>query len=783
VASGPTQQLLRGRSVAAIAWLRARGRALGASLDASPALRVPVGLLFVVATPALVAFVRTDIAAAEMAARLAGSFVLLAWLGRGLRLACERALGAARFGVWRDPVWDGLVGWLFAMAMLLLGSLVWKRGFASAEPIGLALPIVWLALAAVLTLPRRFRAAASPTRREFARLGGFLSAFAWLAGGHLGVRRPYSSDPEQHVAWLTQLELFGFVPDAYWQTDAPITYPMGFASLAHSLSAVAGATAAEWIALIPPFASALLVYLAVAAARELIGRREPRRGDAWLFALVFVALASALESAQFSGWNVYEGTGRLAAGPLHAVPLMALFAAASGAVRLQTPGASRAGARAGLWAFACAATTALVILLNPSHLLLHTVLWAVAIGAALLASGWGVHGLRGVAIGVVAGCVVGVALLAADGVSARRVLGIGEVDPALARVEAEFDTGFGGQTCWSPRCILSAGLRLGSLASFATPARVVVEGPVRVFVQPEYDRFRIPWVGGPRSFPDLTGSGVAPLHGLARWTALPLPFWFAWVLWRSRERRHSGWTYALAALLLAASLDAAARAALRAWVHPDDAALRLLPDYATRAAAVAFAQSFWPLAVAGLVFGTRSVRGRAVAAAVLAIVFLTAQSELGTRRAELERWRRGPDSRDIADLRALEAVHVPPGEHYLVSSHVTESNRERWIVPIDLSSSLYARAARPALFLYHLSSGARVTAADLEQTCRSVAPGRPSPLMAAYRARWVALILREGRAPRVALGARRFCKRPFDVLFPDAELAGVRGRVALFRLW
>jgi hypothetical protein len=780
VESGPSGQWLRERAIEQRDRVRSLLRAAAHALDARAWLRVPLGLSFVLAAAALAALVRTDAAAAEAAVRLAVSFTALVWLGRGLRLGWERGFGASRFAVWREPAWDGLIGWLFALVSLLLFSLLWKRGIASVEPVGRALPAGWLALAALLSLPRSLRRAAAPSRRDFAKLGGFLAAFAWLAGGHLGALQPYSSDPEQHVAWLTQLQLHGFVPDAYWQTDAPITYPMGFAALAHALGALSGLAAPTLIALLPPFVSLLVVYLVVVAARDLAGARQPQRSDSALFALLVLALASAFDSAQFSAWNVYEGTGRLAAGALHVVALIAGLAVASGAVRLGAE--PKPGATGGLLVFAALVTTALVALLNPTHLPLHAVLWAVVGVAAWLRAPRGEGGATRVLAGAIAAVLTALALLAADGVTARRGLGIGEIDPALARVEAEFDAGFTGRTCREPGCVARVVFEPATWAALALPARVVVEGPVRALVEPAYDRFGAPWVRGPRSFPDLTGTALGPLHGLARWLAVPLPLLLAWGLWRPDERG-SGWTLALGGVLVAASLDAAVRAALRAWVDPDDAALRLLPDYANRASAVLFAQAFWPLVAAGLAFRARSRALVGVTVAVLLAVLVSAQSELADRRGPLARLRAGPSAGDIADLRALEAEHVPNGENYLVSSHIATSNRERWLVPIDASSPLYVQAARPALFLYHLSSGARVAAVDFETTCRVVRAGAPAPLMSEYRARWVALLARDETAARIAFGARRFCAHRMDELFPNASLAGYRGRVALFRLW
>ena len=157
--------------------------------------------------------------------------------------------------------------------------------------------------------------------------------------------------------------------------------------------------------------------------------------------------------------------------------------------------------------------------------------------------------------------------------------------------------------------------------------------------------------------------------------------------------------------------------------------------------------------------------------------------ELAARRDTVARSRPGPSPADVADLRALEAAHVPPGEHYLVSSHAVDSNGERWLLPIDPSTSLYAQAARPALFFYHLSSGARLTATDLEATCRALRPDVPAPQLAAHRARWVALRARDEGAARITFAARRFCGRLYGAVFPDARFVERRGRVALFQLW
>lgn len=780
MATSPMRERLGERVAAGRLALVARARAGVARVDARAGLRAGVGLVWLLLAPGLVAFWRGDLAAAEAAVRVAVGFSLLAWLGRGLRGLVERNGGRASFAVWREPVWDGVVGWLVATAGLLGFSLVWKRVLGQAAAVGPLWPVATVALAAGLALSRGAGPAAAPSRRWFGRLGGALAAFAFLAAGHLGARKPYSSDPEQHIAWLTQLQLHGFVPDVYWQTDVPITYPLGFAALAHALGGLSGVAAPVLVAALPVLTSFLVVFLVLAATAALVSGGEGRRAP-WRFGLALLAGASVFESAQFSAWNVYEGTGRLAAGPLHVVPLLVILSAAVGASRLRRSGAAadRPGALLG---FACPTTLALVALLNPSHLLLQGVLWGTAFAAVALRGRVRLDAGR-VFLGLLAGAGAALALLAADGVTARRGLGLGEVDPALARVEAEFDGGFAGATCWTPGCVASVGLEPGVWAAAAIPARVLVEGPWRALVEPAWDRFRVPLVRGARAFPDLTGTGLAPLHGaVARVLLVPVPLVLVWVGWR-RRRSLGAWTAALLAIVAAASLDAMGRAAVAVWVDPDDAALRLLPSYAARGAAVLFAQAFWPLAVGGLVLMARAWPAVWCGGLSLLLALVAAQGELSERRAEVARWRPGPDRADIANLRELEALYVPPGEHYLVSSHIADSNGERWLIPLDPSSPLYAQAGRPALFHYHLSSGALVTGADLEESCRVLRPAVPAPLLAAHRARWVAFLARDEGTARLAFGARRFCGRPYGVVFPDARFVARRGRVALFALW
>lgn len=791
--------LRRGRD--ALHSVRAR---VARRLDDSAALRALLVLAACVGATTGVAVLRAGGEAADPAARFGVAFAASWWVGRVLRVRGERFLGASGFAVFRDPVFEALAGALAQACAWLVASAVWKRALGLHAPLldwagapqwsGLALPALALLLALAASLGPVARAMA-PRRSDLAPPIAFLAVFAWTCGAHWRALAPYSSDPAQHVAWLAQLSSFGFAPDVYGQTDAPITYPLGFHAWLAGLGGVAGLLPTTLVAIAPPLASAWLVYVAVAGARALVPRANGRRATPWLATAVFAASSAALSSAQLSVWEAYEGTGRLAAGALHAVPFAVLLAAAGGVRAFAPVGrASLAGFAATL---ACIASGALVVLVNPTHALLHATLSATALVAALAS---GTARWRGVALGTAAGLALAWAMAAGDP-AASRALGWGAPpDAALARVEAEFGADMPAATCASARCMAAAALRTRTLVDALVPARVLVEGPVRALLEPGLDlRRAIPFVKGPRNFPDPTGIGISPLQGWVRWILIPLPL--ALVL----RRRDAAWLRAVGAVVVAATLDAAGRSALRAWVHADDAALRLWPDYANRASAIAFAQMLWPLVAAGAVLGTRLVRetersrgamGRVVplgvAVGALALAFATAEVDLRERQAPLASAARGPTRGDVADLRALEARSVPAGEAYLVAAHVAASNRERWIAPTDPSLALYLQAGRPALFLYHLSVGARVAASDLDAACREIRGDvgigadrvAPAPaLFARARARWVALAARSAGDAERAFRARTYCGRAAAEAFPGARLVDAEGGVVLFRLF
>lgn len=769
-------------------------------VDASRGLRALVALGACILSPALVAAVREGAVAAEAAARFGVGFATAWWLGRALRLRGERTLGASDFAASRSPAFDAITGTLAQACALLAISAVWKRGLGLAVPLGgaigradasaLALPLLALAVAAVLSLGARARAVV-PRRSESGAAAAFLAVFAWVAGAHWRALAPYSSDPAQHIAWLAQVELAGFAPDVYWQTTAPITYPLGFHALLVAIGGVARLLPATCVALAPPLASTALVYLAVEGARAVVPRANGRTATAWLSFALFAAGALALSSAQLSSWNAYEGTGRLSAGLLHAVPFAVLLATARGARAVAPPLRARFAGFGGV--FGCFASGALVVLVNPTHAILHASLSSVALVRGLATRSIAPLGL---ASGLAAGAALALTMAAGDAASSRALGLIPAVDAATARVESEFDAEMRGASCLRPRCIAAAALRADTWVDAAMPVRVMIEGPLRALLEPALDlRRTIPIAIGPRTFPDPTGRGIGPIQGWVRWLLIPVPL----ALWWRRRDRAFLWT--AGALVAAAVLDAALRSVLRALVHADDPALRLWPDYANRAAAIAFSQMLWPLLAAGAVLGAtlfadgeRSARERAEPGRVLrlalvglalALALATADRDVRARQREVAHATRGPARAELAALRALEARSIPDGEAYLVSAQVVRSNRERWVVPTDASLPLYLQAARPSLFLYQLSLGARSAASDLGAMCEELAlpTAQPPALLERARARWVALIASSRGDAERAFGARAYCGLPAERAFPAARLVDVEGRIALFRLF
>jgi hypothetical protein len=773
-----------------------------------------VRVLLLIALPAAAAaaasFARADARAAGVAFRFALAFAPLVVLGRGLRLGWERRAGASRYRPFRDPVFEGMVGlWASASAVLVLSFFV-KRVLSLHEPLGVVVPLATTAAAALLVLREALRGPAAseaqhpsvlPGVAGLGRLALFFAGFAWLAGDHLGALRGYSSDPNQHIAWLSQLRHFGFAPDLYLGTSAPVTYPQGFHALLHALGGGLVVPASALVAGAPAFASAVFVYLLVAAGRDLAPGSGGTRGAlaVGLELLAFLAFGSAFHSSQFSIWNVHEGTARLAAGLLH-VPLVLAGLALSR--ERPASGATPAGSDHPAWLrhalppFAVIALGALVTLLNPMHLPLHGVLSAGVLGAYV----WRVRGEAGRALGAALGAAAGVGLaivlVAGDPVGRDRILGVASrADAELSAVEAEFDRDFAVRTCREPGCVVSALFSLRTLEGAVLPLRSAIEGPVRVLFGQSGRRNAAPLFRGPHHFPDLTGGGMAPEHGAAlRYVLIAL---IGLGLMFPTLRRGRALRWGLAWIFLACVVDGGLRGALSVWVHPDDATLHLLPSYANRASAVLFAQSFWPVLGAAVLFGLnaarvartdRSARVAQIAlagiAAGLAAVWFSAEGELRARQEGFANKRSGPTAADLRDLWALEDAHIPAREHYLVSSQTAVSNRERWLVPIDPDQPLYLQARRPALFLYHLSSGARIAARDFEATCAALSarPG-PTPLLERYGARWVAMLAANSGLAEQRFARRHFCARRLPEVFPAAELAGYRGRVALFRLW
>jgi len=263
--------------------LARRLRPAFARLDRSPLARALLALLLVPIATAVAAWLRSGGLAAETAGRFALGLLGPVLLGRGLRLAVERRVGSVGFAPLRDPVLDGVVGAAACAVAVLLLSSVLGLGLGVQAPIvptpafALAVPLVPLAALGLALWLCAGRAAGRgiPRVAEVVRLAAALAAFAWLTGDHLVALRGYSSDPDQHIAWLSQLRAFGFVSDVYLHTDAPITYPRGFHALLYGLGGLSGLPASTLVALAPPFASFVAVWLALRAGRALVGGETP----------------------------------------------------------------------------------------------------------------------------------------------------------------------------------------------------------------------------------------------------------------------------------------------------------------------------------------------------------------------------------------------------------------------------------------------------------------------------------------------------------------------------
>jgi hypothetical protein len=328
--------------------------------------------------------------------------------------------------------------------------------------------------------------------------------------------------------------------------------------------------------------------------------------------------------------------------------------------------------------------------------------------------------------------------------------------PYLAAVQADFARDYSGRSCLTPACVGRAVVSPVALGVASEPVLALTVGAAELLsTGPAPLRYDWPAPGHHR-FPDLTGIGLAPVHGGVA------PYLFALL----------PWAFAAAALV----------------TDPGDPGLRLLPYYTDIAAAMLFTQVLWPLLLVGTAFAgairdTPRRRGLRLAAAAVVLVPL-AVSAAGpvTRGMTSSRILDGPSRADLGALDRLEARVVPDGEGYLVSSRPPEAGGERWITPTDDALLFYLHARRPTLFLYFLDRTAAYGAAGLETTCAALQGGAGDDLVQRHRARWAIAAGTPGQAvPTV--GRRSFCGRRLSEWFPAMRAAGSDGRMTIVELW
>jgi hypothetical protein len=804
-----------GLALGALCWLlcpagdrqRRRIARWSAPVSGQPALSVAL-----LGLPVLAALIplagQWDPIRARYAAWLGLAILIAALVGLALRLLFERVSGRRAAAPFDDPVVDVAGGWLATIILVGVASFLAKRllGLTALPQDLLAWTMLAAAAVALAASCRRGDVAHRLPRAEWSlTLAGFVGVVAWLAAPHLATLHAYSTDPDQHVAWTTQVLRQGLVPDRYLGTTAAIDYPLGFHTVMVALRSVTPLPAATLVVLTPIVTSTLFVFVVFRATRALhaAGAEDAAQRDAWAGRplaewVLAAALSAALASHQFSSWVRYEGTGRLAIGLLHVVPFLVGLGALTSRARCRRAAAAagEAPGGAGVARFVAgvglAVSLAITFTINPAHLWLQLLLSGAALVALRSMPSAGAPG-AGSRLGAGLGCglVLGAALVMADpvGYNASRAaagLPVPDRDGGM-RVRAAMNDAFRGRSCLSPTC-LGRALSPPEVARDALePLGVLTAGAIDAYVHgaappdPQVEPARR-W-----RFPDITNLGYAPTHGIAPYAfAILLPLFVVMA-----ARRASPVTRAVALILVLVVVDAGWRGVAQRLVDPADAALRLLPHYQDRGAAVLFAQTVWPMLAgalwAYLAWG-RGARwrgwGTLVVVAAAAIVGASAHAALARESAVLQLARPVLHPDDLRHAETLEAQHVPEGESYLVSATRYSANGEEWILATDSAAPLYTHLARPTLFLYYLSHSAAVTPADFDATCVALhAGGRYPALLARHRARWAWAFTRDGHMPEQQVRARQLCGRPFETWFPDLELVARAGTVALYRLW
>ena len=721
--------------------------------------------------------------------------IALAWrwgVGRLLRGWGERVTG--RRGAIDHPALDLLIGLLAGWLAFAVWSAVITRVVGAAVPLRLFALVELLVVAAIgareIALRRESWRPSLPHRHTLIRLATIVVLFLALAPRAIFTFTSETTDQDQHVAWAVEIAHQGVVPSHYEGTDAAIDYPLGFHALAASASATIVSPAIV-VNVLPLLTSILVVAVICAAVRAVAIGGPPADGsgpapglDLLLEAGCTVALALALFTGHFSVLTRYVILPRLVGGLCHLVPVLVWASALTGAAPALDGGAARRASA--LQAMAMVVSGALIAALNPTLVPLQAVLCAVAL---LTAAARRRIDLAGAAAGIAAGAVVSLAVVAADPYLARRA-GIPGLRPPpapyLQDLQADFSRHFTGRTCLTAGCLARAVTSPEARSHAAEPWAALTIGALELLHQPPAPlRFDMPAPGRHR-FPDLTGVGVAPVHGRAApyvFAALPLIFAAA-VFWT----RHRALGWAAVSLGGAIAIDGALRGVLRALVDPGDPTLRLLPAYADVASAILFSQLLWPLLLVGVAcagWSADTTRRRGLRlAAVFAILVPLGVSAAGPVAGGMV-WGRPfdvPSRADLAALDRLEQRFVPAGETFLVASREPAVNGERWIFPTDDAVLFYLHARRPTLFLYFLDHTARYGSAGLEATCAALQSGARDTVLARHRARWAIWAGAPARAGE-AVGQRMFCGRRLGEWFPAMRPAGTDGRLTIVELW
>jgi hypothetical protein len=730
----------------------------------------------------------------EAAVNAALLAIALAWrwiIGRVLRAWGERVAG--RRSAIDHPGLDLLIGLLAGW----LGFSVWSAVIA--RTVGTAMPLRVFALVELLVvgaigiremaLRREGWRPSVPDRQTLIRAATIVVLFAALALPTMFTFVSDGADHDQHVAWAVEIAHQGVVPGRYEGTDAAMDYPLGFHALAASASATIVSPAIV-VNVLPLLASILVVAMICAAVRAIAtgGASADRSGHGGtdlvlLEAGCSVALALALFSGHFSVWIRYVIIPRHVGGLCHLVPVLVWASALAGPASSPGGGSRRAAA---LQVTGLVVSGALIAALNPTLVILQAVLCTIALLTVIARRGidW-----AGSAVGIAAGAVLSLAVIAADPYLARRA-GVPGLRPApapyLQEIQADFGRNFTGRTCLTAPCVARAATSWQARAHAAEPWAALTIGALELFhLPPAPLRYDVPAPGRHR-FPDLTGVGLAPVHGRAApyvFASLPLLF-VAAVLWT----RHRALGWAAVSLGAAIAIDGSLRGLLRALIDPDDPALRLLPYYVDISSAVLFSQLLWPLLLVGVVcagWSADTARRRWLRlGAAFAILVPLAVSAAGPVAQNMA-WGRPfavPSRADVAALDRLERRIVPEGETFLVASRATTGFGERWMFPADDALFFYLHARRPTLFLYFLDHTARYGVAGLETTCAALQAGAGDTLLTRHRARWA---IAAGPPPAAvrAVGQRMLCDRRFAEWFPAMRPAGSDGQLTIVELW